>query len=404
MDRTLRFRQLLTSRLFQVAGAAAFATPAGVALSCGGNVVVDPVDGAGGAGSVTSTTSLTTAITTGVTTSVGPTVSVTTTTTSSGGDPTYACFPWLGDAECPSGGNALSYVSQFDCAAPHYAFTTAVLDGPFPELDQCCYVVQQDICGVGRPFLVNGAPMAATARGRAEGGGAGSWSAGGLSPEVEGLDAEEREILARAWAQDGLLEHASVAAFARFALELLAAGAPAALVEAAHRAALDEVRHARLCLSMAATYRGGPVEPGPLPCGGSVSIGPDLAAFAADTAREGCVGETVAAILAAEQLSRATDPAVRKALFGIAEDEARHAELAFRAVAWALRVGGDDVRAAVAEVFDQAARDGVKAGGVNEDPRGVLESHGRLTVGAAREAAARALHEVVLPSARALLA
>ncbi|WP_437625482.1 hypothetical protein [Sorangium sp. So ce1151] len=37
----------------------------------------------------------------------------------------------------------------------------------------------------------------------------------------------------------------------------------------------------------------------------------DLAAVAASAAREGCVGETLAAVLAAEQLGQARDPAVR---------------------------------------------------------------------------------------------
>ncbi|EYE99962.1 Hypothetical protein CAP_2061 [Chondromyces apiculatus DSM 436] len=61
------------------------------------------------------------------------------------------------------------------------------------------------------------------------------------------------------------------------------------------------------------------------------------------------------------------------------------------------------MRKAVAEVFAEVARVGVTAGGVEEDPRGVLEAHGRLTTAVAQQAAARALHEVVLPSARALL-
>jgi hypothetical protein len=234
--------------------------------------------------------------------------------------------------------------------------------------------------------------------------GAGGWSAAELAPRLDGLGPAEREALAAAWTRDGLLEHASVAAFARFSLELLAAGAPADLVEAAHRAALDEIRHAALCLSLAGAYLGAPVEPGPLPCGDALRLTPGLPELAAAAAKEGCVGETVAAILAAEQLSRATDPAVRQALAEIAADEARHAELSFRAVAWAIRVGGEAVRAAVAAVFEEAAREGVPAGGVEADPRGALSAHGRLDAATARAAAARALSDVVLPSANALLA
>ncbi|EYE99961.1 Hypothetical protein CAP_2219 [Chondromyces apiculatus DSM 436] len=54
-------------------------------------------------------------------------------------------------------------------------------------------------------------------------------------------------------------------------------------------------------------------------------------------------------------------------------------------------------------MFAEAAQTGVTAGGVEDDPRGVLEAHGRLTTAVAQQAAARALREVVLTSARALL-
>jgi hypothetical protein len=93
---------------------------------------------------------------------------------------------------------------------------------------------------------------------------------------------------------------------------------------------------------------------------------------------------------------------VRRALAAIVEDEARHAELAFRAVAWALREGGAEVRAAVAQAIGEAAARPLDADGAGADPRGALEAHGRLPVADARAAAARALAEVALPCLRAL--
>ena len=66
-------------------------------------------------------------------------------------------------------------------------------------------------------------------------------------------------------------------------------------------------------------------------------LGPvDLAELASRTVHEGCVGETLAALIAAEQALEAKDPSVRAALQKIAEDEARHAEFAWRVVRWAL--------------------------------------------------------------------
>src|SRR6185436_14431991 len=173
------------------------------------------------------------------------------------------------------------------------------------------------------------------------------------------------------------------------------------LVEGAHRAALDEVRHARLCLALASAYAGEPAAPARFPFEGSVEVTSDLAAVAARAAREGCVGETVAAVHAAEQLSRATDPAVRAALAIIAEDEARHAELAWRAVRWAIGEGGAPVRAAVAAVFAALGPEGDAVDGAIDDDR--LEAYGRIGASAARASAARALAEVVEPCARALL-
>ncbi len=58
--------------------------------------------------------------------------------------------------------------------------------------------------------------------------------------------AEEREALADRWTRDATYEHASIASFARVTLDLLALGAPAALVSGAQRAGLDEVEHARI--------------------------------------------------------------------------------------------------------------------------------------------------------------
>jgi hypothetical protein len=271
----------------------------------------------------------------------------------------------------------LPILQQNDCQADGM-YTAAVVSGPYPQAGQCCYEVQLESCAVpGRPYFVDDRPLTADARAGRDAG----WAAERLAPNTDALSPAERQALAAAWTRDGLLEHASIASFARFSLDLMARGAPADLVEAAHRAALDEVRHARLCFALARAYGGSPVAPGPFPLGGAVPVASRLSDLAAAVAKEGCVNETIAAILAAEQLARATDPAVREALAAIADDEARHAELAYRTVAWAIREGGAEVHAAVASVFEEAARS-VPAGGA---------------------AAARALCDVVLPCARALL-
>jgi hypothetical protein len=132
-----------------------------------------------------------------------------------------------------------------------------------------------------------------------------------------------------------LLEHASIAAFARFALELLALGAPAALVEAATQAMSDETAHARLCFGLASRYAGRALGPSALPIADALgSI--ELEHIVESVVLEGCIGESLAAEEAAQALEFATDPEVRAALTRIAADERRHAELAYRFLDWAL--------------------------------------------------------------------
>ena len=185
----------------------------------------------------------------------------------------------------------------------------------------------------------------------------------------------------------------------------MAVGAPAELVAAAHQAALDEVRHARLCFALAEGYRGVPVAPSPFPFDGHVTVSADLAALAASTAREGCIGETLSALIATEQLAHATDPAVRRALEIIARDESRHAELAWRTVAWALEEGDARVRMAVVEVFGNAARQPLAFGAPLPDALSpeVAAAHGRLDASATQQAVRLALADVILPCSNALL-
>jgi hypothetical protein len=323
------------------------------------------------------------------------------------------CFDWAADAgACPT--NHITVLDQFlmNGCPPTGGWTPYMVDsGPMVEPGQCCYMVQLFICpGSGRPYLVDGRPVVAEAVV-----GEAGWA--GEAPQVADLAPEARAALAAAWTKDALLEHASVASFSRLSLALLAAGAPPELVAGAHHAALDEIRHARLCFALASAYAGEEIAPGPFPLDRAVRIEAGLAALVASTVREGCVGETVAAVMASEQRAAAQDPAVRAALATIAEDEARHAELAWRIVAWAVRAGGSEVREAAARALVEAITMGetpkppLQAIGAAWGDAGVGEAgedastraHGRLGAAEAAGAMRSALAEVVAPSARSLL-
>lgn len=262
---------------------------------------------------------------------------------------------------------------------------------------QCCFEVVEGCCGSGRPFLVGGRAHTAAARSSGPG-----WSTA-ERPDVQALDAHARAALAEAWLRDALLEHASVASFSRFALELLAVGAPSDLVDAAHEAARDEVRHARACFALASAYAGTELGPGPFAFGGSIAIGADLGAIAASAVKEGCVGETLAAVQAAVQLDGAHDPAVRKALEEIARDEARHAELAWRFVAWAVRTGGAPVIQAVEAAFEESLTSTTSPAAPARIDEGVLLAHGRALPEALRVAFAETIEHTIRPAMRMLI-
>ena len=396
MDLTFRFRHLMLRRLLTAAGVVAVATPALNGTACGGKVVVDGGSGVGGQGgnpdvTVTSGIFPVTTVTTG---SAGSGCALTGSAASGGQLHTTECISPINGA-CPTQYQATMYiVPSTSCG-----YVVSVDCGPVPQDGLCCYMVTEEGGGcVGRPFLVDDSARTASVE-RADRG----WSLGVLAPDTTGLDAEVRRALAAAWSADALLEHASIAAFSRFSLELLAVGGPADLVAAAHQAALDEVRHARICFALAQGYAGAPLGPSTFPFDGSITVRSDLASFAAATAREGCIGETLSAIIAAEQLARATDPAVRRALSAIAEDEARHAELAWRTVAWAIERGREAVRAAVASALADAARYVPRVATDTAIPPGILGAHGRLDAAATREAMARAMDEVVRPCFASLL-
>lgn len=218
------------------------------------------------------------------------------------------------------------------------------------------------------------------------------------------LPAATAQRLAATWLKDALEEHASVAAFARFTMQLLALGAPPDLVTASQRASLDEIHHAKACFALARRYGSPAHGPGLLALDGAMSD-VTLAAVAALAAEEGCVGETLGAALAREQLMNAQDDAVRRILRKIVHDEERHAALSWRFVRWAVLQGGDAVRQVVADRVEAAieatlAMEIQSYDGIDID---AWHAHGRLTCSESRAVAEHAIRDVVRPCSNAAL-
>jgi hypothetical protein len=53
------------------------------------------------------------------------------------------------------------------------------------------------------------------------------------------------------WLYQGACEHASIASFSIHAVELIHIGIPASIISKVHSAALDEIKHAKMCYSIA---------------------------------------------------------------------------------------------------------------------------------------------------------
>jgi hypothetical protein len=212
------------------------------------------------------------------------------------------------------------------------------------------------------------------------------------------LEEPLREQAAQYWARAALLEHASIAAFSRFVLQLLSLAAPADLVDGAERAMADEIAHARACFALASSYGATLLGPGRLPT--ADCLGPcDLETVTRMVVREGCIGETLAAIEAAEALGHAQNESVRGALERIVADETRHAELAWRFIRWALERDPSLASAVSSELAaEERFRD---AANVPTDQfseaSAKLAAHGVLPNGHGARLAARAVREVVRP-------
>lgn len=343
-----------------------------------------------------------------------------------GDDVVTRCLPY------PPGGTSVPVREDPACPAG-VRFEGALRPYSATDDKTCCYSVplrKYEMRVVpGRPARVDGeacfasvgaGPGGAEAAGGAARAGAprvATWRAPELAPSVASLPRELRDRLAAVWLEAARAEHASIASFANLSLRLLALGAPPDLVADAHAAALDEIRHARLAFELASAYAGTALQPVRFDDAARMSAAGDLASLAIETLLDGCINETVAAVEAETAGAAADDPAVAAALREIAADEARHAELAWRIVAWCVRTGEPGLLAALHEVAAsvaaaiaapaRAAGPPVSPASVVADTAGAaadLARHGVLDAEAQAAARAGVLREIVAPCLAALAA
>jgi hypothetical protein len=220
---------------------------------------------------------------------------------------------------------------------------------------------------------------------------------------LSGVPAHLRAKLGALWLEDARMKHASIAEFARFTLELLAWGAPAELVMQAQLAGVDAMKHAQGCFALAARYSGEARGPAEFPIH-DLPPARTLRESVLSAVAEGCVGGALSAARARAALSLASSSVIRTLLERIADDEAKHAELAYRFVAWALKKE-PSLRADVADCFDEACAHEPHGEWESWSPEehAALRAAGRLTSEEARSVYRDTVHTVIRPCASALL-
>jgi hypothetical protein len=331
------------------------------------------------------------------------------------GDPVGHCIlaTCQTDDDCPGellcaawfSANVCGASDYFSCQTPDDECNSAA-DCPSDQYGSYCSgqggvrtcEVNGAVCG--RPFLVAGEARLASRVPDTD------WCERGLidcrlAATGSPLSPSERQLVGDGWSEMGLMEHASIAAFARFTLQLLHVGAPRDLIERSQQAMLDETLHTQLCFALASRYLERPVGPGRLLMDAALQE-TELTQIVITTFREGCVGETVATLEARAALDGAADPDVKQTLARIVEDELRHAELAWRFVRWALTEQGPPLRAALAAEVRWLERELEQSPDSAAQTTSVAE-HGILSERDQRQIRRTALAEVVLPCARAML-
>ena len=220
--------------------------------------------------------------------------------------------------------------------------------------------------------------------------------------ELEASVPQDRVAITAGWSFAAQQEHASIASFSKFSLELMAVGAPPSFLSRAHKAALDEIDHARMSFRIASVCAGQPLGPGPLPFSvASISETMTLQGSAIAAALDGCLNETIAALEAVAAAEGAKVEAVQLVLEEIGRDEQAHAELAWEYVAWAIGLGGPTLREAIRSAVESELR--AMEFAVEPQQGSDLSAWGLLEPGARFRLRVRSTREVLRPAFARLL-
>jgi len=213
---------------------------------------------------------------------------------------------------------------------------------------------------------------------------------------VNELATETRVQLAALWQARAQSESSVRSVFHKLVGELQVAGADPRVVEMARRAADDEARHARVCVELAARYRGSAVEPAVEPAVRLPDHVDDRRLRAAlHAVNLCCIGETLAVAFVEACLAACEDEHLRDIHARHMADEVRHAR-----IGWAhLASLPAEVRGDVARWVPKLVRLNVEAwtSRIGELPEAGIAGHGYPPRAVLLEAMRKAVDELVLP-------
>ncbi len=171
-------------------------------------------------------------------------------------------------------------------------------------------------------------------------------------------DATRTRLLAH-WAGEASSECASVPAFFALARDLAKASAPTSLVQAALKAAREEITHTALCSALATDYAESTITAllPAVPNAHDIDTTALLERLVLEAFWDGCVAEGAAAAIARRSSATTTDETTRLALHTIAHDEQNHAELARQVIGFGLSAGGRAIQKTLLESFEQRRAD-----------------------------------------------
>jgi hypothetical protein len=201
-----------------------------------------------------------------------------------------------------------------------------------------------------------------------------------LQSRLATMDPDARRALCDEWAAVATATYAGVARFAHFALELLAVAAPPRLLEAANRAALDELARARSCFALASIYAGRDLAAQPLPLRSLPTAKFDLVSAVERVVRQGCVDEALARAELELVRTRPLSPAVARVNALLLAGAVEKLELAYGFLDFALAEQAALVRPAAERAFEHAlAERRAEVVPRSAVPDAALRAHGRLT-------------------------